>query len=70
MALESTVENRENAGNQHFLLFPQFFLLCQREAESFKQHLIFRLQMLLIWSWQILSFGKGLNNFMSNICFL
>ena len=25
----------ENAGNQHFLLFPQYFLLYQREKSSF-----------------------------------
>ena len=33
-ALENTVGNRENAGNQHFLLFPQSFLLIQREKSS------------------------------------
>ena len=34
-ALENTVGKGENAGNQHFLLFPQCFLLYQREQLSF-----------------------------------
>ena len=34
-ALENAVGKEENAGNQHFLLFPQCFLLCQREKSSF-----------------------------------
>ena len=34
-ALENPVGKRENAGNQHFLLFPQCFLLYQREKLSF-----------------------------------
>ena len=33
--LENTVRKGENAGNQHFLLFPQCFLLYQREKLSF-----------------------------------
>ena len=32
---ENTEEKGENAGNQHFLLFPQYFLPCQREKSSF-----------------------------------
>ena len=27
MPIENTVDNAENAGNQHFLFFPQCFLL-------------------------------------------
>ena len=34
-ALENTVGKGENAGNQHFLLFPQCFPLYQREKLSF-----------------------------------
>ena len=34
-ALENTVGKEENAGNQHFLLFPQCFLLYQKEKLSF-----------------------------------
>ena len=34
-ALKNTGEKGENAGNQHFLLFPQCFLLYQREKSSF-----------------------------------
>ena len=32
--LEKTGGNGENSGNQHFLLFPQCFLLSQREKSS------------------------------------
>ena len=39
-ALENTVANGENAGNQHFLLFPQCFLPYQGEKSSFYQHLL------------------------------
>ena len=34
-ALENTVGKGENAGNQHFLLFQECFLLYQREKSSF-----------------------------------
>ena len=32
MALKNTVEKGENAGNQHFLLFPQCFLLLSKRG--------------------------------------
>ena len=48
--MENTVGKGENAGNQHFLLFPQCFLLYQVEKSSFQQCLLRRLQMLSIWS--------------------
>ena len=35
---------------KQFLLFPQCFLLCQRQKLSFLLHYICRLQMLSIWS--------------------
>ena len=50
MAFGNTEEKGENAGNQHFLLFPQCFPLYLREKLSFYQHLIFRLQVLSISS--------------------
>ena len=40
----------ENAGNQHFLLFPQGLLLYQRQKLSFVLHLFCRLQLLSIWT--------------------
>ena len=43
---ENIVGKGENAGNQHFLLLPQCFLLYLREKSSFQQHLFYRLQML------------------------
>ena len=33
--LKNTVGKGGNAGNQHFLLFPQCFLVYQREKSSF-----------------------------------
>ena len=35
MALENTVGKGENAAKQHFLLFPQCFVLYQREELPF-----------------------------------
>ena len=42
--LENIVERGENAGNQHFLLFPQCFLAKQKHKSSFELHLKCRLQ--------------------------
>ena len=39
----------ENAGNQHFFLFPQCFPPIHREKPSLWQNLFCRLQMLSIW---------------------
>ena len=33
--VENIVGNGENAGNQHFLLFPQYFQMYQRQLSSF-----------------------------------
>ena len=44
---ESIVRKGENAGNQHFLLFPQCFLPYQKS--SYDPQLFCRLQMLSIW---------------------
>ena len=54
-AFENNVGKGENAGNQHFLLFPQCFLPFQTKTAIFGLHLFCRLQML-----KILSFGKEL----------
>ena len=48
--LENTVGKGEDAGNQHFLLFPRCFPLYHREISLFLQHLICRLEILSIWS--------------------
>ena len=57
---------RRNCLNKQFLLFPQCFLLCQRQKSSFLLHLICRLQMLSIWSGnKILSCGNGLSPVLS-----
>ena len=45
---ENIVEKGENAGNQHFLLFPQSFLPNQRESASLQSQWICRLPMLSI----------------------
>ena len=35
-AFENIFGKGENAGNQHFLLFPKCFLVCQRRIELFE----------------------------------
>ena len=44
--LENTVGKGENAGNQHFLLYPQCFLSYVKQIECFEQHLVCHLLML------------------------
>ena len=39
MPFEKIVGKGENAGNQHFLLFPYFFLLIPKRISAFKLHL-------------------------------
>ena len=52
----------ENAGNHHFLHFPQYFLPFLRHISFFLSLSFCRLQMLSIWtSLNILSFSKELN---------
>ena len=48
--LENIVGKVENAGNQHFLLFPRCFLPFQCQISIVCSHLFCRLQMLSIWS--------------------
>ena len=50
LALENIVGKEENAGNQHFLLFPQCFLLFPAQISVFESLLFCCLQMLSIWS--------------------
>ena len=47
---ENIVEKGENAGDQHFFLFPTMFLLFQQQISIFQSHLFCRLQMLSIWT--------------------
>ena len=49
-AFEKIVGKGENAGNQHFLLFPQFFTPIQKRISVLKLHLFYHLQMLSIWA--------------------
>ena len=49
MPFENIVGKEENAGNQHFLLFPQCFLSYPEQILPFGQSLICRLQMLSTW---------------------
>ena len=46
---ENIVGKKENAGNQHFLLFPRFLPLS-KQISIFQPHLFCRLQMLSIWT--------------------
>ena len=48
-AFENIMGLGENAGNQHFLHFPQYFLPNQRQKSPFVLHLFCYLQMLSIW---------------------
>ena len=45
---ENFVENRENAGDQHFLLFPQCILPFPHQSFIFHSYLLCHLQMLSI----------------------
>ena len=45
-AFENIAGKGENAGNQHFLLFPQCFLPFPKQSSIFQSNLICRLQML------------------------
>ena len=47
---ENIVGKGENAGNQHFPLFPQCFLPFPKQISIFQPNVICLLQMLLIWT--------------------
>ena len=57
-ALKNIVGKGENAGNQHFLFFPQCFLLYQGVLVTFK---LSSANAFNLVTSKILSFGKGLN---------
>ena len=48
--LENIEGKGENAGDQHFLLFPQCFLLFTKQISNFQSLLFCCLQMLSIWT--------------------
>ena len=50
MPLENIVGKAQNAGNQHFLLFPQCFLPFPNQISIFQLHLVCQLQMISIWT--------------------
>ena len=60
-ALENTVGKGENAGNQHFLLFPQCFLLYQREILMLATFNFLSANAFNLVKSKILLFGKGLS---------
>ena len=61
---ENILGKGENAGNQHFLLFPKCFLLYKRQISPFEKELTGHLQTHGIWtSLTLLSFGKELTVF-------
>ena len=49
-AFENIVGKGDNTGKQHFVLFPQCFLLVRRQISFFESHLFCCLQMLSIWT--------------------
>ena len=55
---ENIVGNTENAGNQHFLLFPQCFLSFLEQIPIFQSYLFCHLQILS--NWTTLFFQTGL----------
>ena len=55
--VENIVGKGENAGNQHFLLFPQCFVLFQKQISVCESHVYY--QMASIGQVQISSFGHG-----------
>ena len=58
---DNIVGKGENAGHQHFLLYPQCFLPIAKHILIFRSHLFCRLQVLSIWiQTEKLSFGKEL----------
>ena len=59
--LENIVGKGENAGNQHFLLFPQCFLLSQNKFQFLQSLILSSGNALNLDQSKILSFGKDLN---------
>ena len=63
---EKIVGKGENAGNKHFLYFPQCFLLFSEQISIFQSHLFCHLQMLSIWTCLKLWYVKGLSKIMDH----
>ena len=60
---ENIVGKGENAGNQHFLLFPQCFQTLPNQISNFHSHLFLGLQNAFnLDQSRILSFGNGLKD--------
>ena len=49
-AFENILGKGENAGHQHFLLFPKCFPSSQKQISIFKSHLVCPLQKLSVWN--------------------
>ena len=60
---ENNVGKGENAGNQHFLLFPQCFLINPKQTSLFESHLFCRPKMLEFGSGLKFLLGKELTAF-------
>ena len=61
---ENIVGNGENAGNQHFLLFPECFLPFLKQISIFQLHLFFlSANAFNLGQCKLLLFSKGLNKF-------
>ena len=58
---ENILGKGENAGNQHFLLFPQCFLPFTKQISNFQSPL-FCLHMLSIWTNKNVGVWKGLSS--------
>ena len=68
-AFENIVGKGENAGNQHFLLFPQCFLSFTKQISNFQSPLVCRLYNAFnLNQSKILLFFKELNNIKIVIC--
>ena len=61
-AFENIVGKEENAGNKHFLLFPQCFLLFPKQISIFESELLSSANALNLDKSEILLFGKELMN--------
>ena len=60
-ALENTVEKEENAGNQHFLLFPVFSTLSKEGIVILVTCNLSSANVFNLVMSKVLSFGKGLS---------
>ena len=70
MPLENIVEKRENAGNNHFLVFPQFLLPFPKQSSIFQLHFFGHLQMLFnrLILWGLMSFSTVFQLYRGSQC--